>query len=304
MARQTSQTYERMLRRYALAGNVTACRELLQQRLVEAPDDTNAKEELERLEAGRPLLVTENARERKKREAADAHDALLKAIAKNPESELSTKSTETLIELKDLIELSLQKIKKVSQKDSPTLNAYRSTLLRELRRRGLGRMRRIGMLSGGILGGLALLTGIGMLCYKRASNFEGDLRTALRQNAWERVESICTVANTPFNRFLCPELEKTILDANRWMTHVDNRRRWLDKHIVRIESGQGTVFDMRLSLRAEIERELASMPADFCSLSTRWQNLCEKEKAALEHQKSRLVHELVSPLSPFSPFTP
>ncbi|MBQ2380329.1 MAG: hypothetical protein II295_08085 [Akkermansia sp.] len=297
MARQSSQSYQRTLRRYALAGNVKACRELLQQRLEAAPHDNEAREELERLEAGRPLLATENARQRKRREAADARDKMLQAIAKNPESELSTKSTASLLELKEIIDQSQQKIKRAAQKDSPALSAYRATLLSELRRRGLGRMRRVGVLAGSILGGLALLTGIGMLCYKRASDFEADLRTALKQNAWERVESISAVANTPFNRFLCSELEKTILDANRWMTHIENRRRWLDKHIVRIESGQGNVSDMRMSLRAEIERELSSMPADFNSLTTRWQKLCDKERAALEHQKSRLVHELVSPLS-------
>lgn len=303
MARKNDQSYQRTLRRYAIAGNLKACRHLLLQRLEEKPDDEEAKNELQRLEDGLPLRATETAAQRKKREATEACETLLNIMDLYPEPSLSTRSTERLSDLRSRIQEALRKLKAAGQSESPALKAYNTSLQKELRRRGLGRVRRRGIRTGGILGAVALIAGIGMLYYKRAADLESDLRQSLQAKAWERAQNIASVADTPFNRLLCSELENTIHQANRWLTDMENRRKRLEKHISRIEAGHGSVSDMRLSLRAEIERELEAMPADFSSLTNRWNKLCEKEKAALEYQKSLLVRQLLTPLSPLPTYT-
>ena len=303
MSGRRDQSQQRTLRRYALAGNMKAVRRILQQRLDENPEDTEAREELERLDKGQPLRILESAKKRRSREATEADTELNRILLKYPEDTLSTVDTEKLQCIRKFAEEKTAIIRLAGLRETGIQLQYISALVRECRRRGVGRLRRGSVWALGIVGGAALLVGIGLLCHKRAHSLEQELREALGGSSAEKVQNTLRVADTSINRLFCPNLEDSIQDANAWLADIGRRRRDVEKHIQRIEKGHGSISGMRLSLRAEIERTLAALPVDYRPLTQRWNKLCDRESAVLEQQKAELVHELLKPLPPMPAFT-
>lgn len=303
MAGKRDQSRQRTLRRYALAGNLKAVRRILLQQLEANPDDRESRDELERLDKGLPLRVCESAKQRRARKATEADAELRRIIQTYPESSLPSANTEKLLRLRRFLQESTSTLRQAAIQESPVVSQYRKALQRECRRRGVGRLRRFGMWGLLLVAVAALPTGIGVLCHKRAHDLERELSRELKSAHAEKVQNLILVADTSINRLFCPELEDDIRDANAWLAEIKRRKRELEKHIERIEKGNGTISGMRLSLRAEIERNLAVLPEDYRELELRWNKLCKRESSVLAQQKAALVHELSEPLPPMPEFT-
>lgn len=303
MARVTRQNRNRDLRRYALAGNMQAVKRLLNARLSDNPDDKEARDELVRLEAGLPLRITETPRERHQREAIEARDAIRHIIHSTPADTLSTYPTPRLRQLYSKLSEHSQKLKIANVQEDSATGEYRSKLRRELQRRGLYRARRHLRTVLIALAGVAALGAAGLLCHNRANNLNRELDAAVMSGRMDKVKALLKVADTPFNRLLCSQLEPTICEANLWISKCANRQEWIEKQIARIESGESSVSGMLISLREEIERELVALPTEASDLRTRWLKLCQKENALLEQQKSDIVAVLQQQLPEVPAFT-
>lgn len=303
MARPKKQNWERELRRYALAGNLRAAERTLRHHLETNPNDESALAELQRLKNGEPLHATETTAQRKAREVTEACQALMNIMRAYPENILPTKTTARIRDLQNRIKSHTQVLKAAKAEEIPAVAAYRKLLADELRRRGIGRLRRssrwiaAGLLAAGLVGAAFIV------CQQRADKLCNDLNEALKATQMERVQTILKVADTGFNRALCSELEDSIRNANLWLTTTRTRQDWIEKHILRVESGATSVSGMRMSLRAEIERELQAMPTDCPGLEERWLRLCNREKAQLEYQKATITEALLSPLPDVPAFT-
>lgn len=303
MARPRKHDWQRELRRYALADNKHGMERVLRHRLAEAPDDPLALAEMQRLKEGRPLQVTESPTQRRERELSEACQAIMNIMAAYPENILPTKTTARIRDLLARLKQHTDIIKANKGEEIANVEQYRKLLRDELTKRTKSQWRRAsGWIAAGV-GSIALIVGTIILCQQRANSLNRDLTDALKARKQERLQTVLKVADTGFNRTLCPALEENIRDANLWLTTISSRREWIEKYILQVENGSTSVSGMRMSLRAEIEKELQALPDDQPDLQQRWDRLCNKEKAQLEYQKAVLTETLLRPLPEFPTFT-
>lgn len=98
MARPTRTSPDRELRRLALAERWDDVRALLMARLEADDSDTEAKEELLRLNSGQPLKALMNAAQRKEAAATEALTKLRELMDTVPQADLRKLSKQTLEE--------------------------------------------------------------------------------------------------------------------------------------------------------------------------------------------------------------
>lgn len=302
MARHKTQDYRRRLRRLALAGNLADAELLLRHRLKQCPQDKEAEEELSRLLSGQPLLVLQTAAQRRQRALEQAYENLMRLVKETPEHHIPLRSTPELRLIRQSLSDTARHLEGRNELP-PSLQRYKASISAELRRRrGLVCKR---LLKWGVAtAGLAAIAGAVLaFLHQKACHIEKELADSIQQQQWRQTGSLVDVADTGINRLLCRKLESTIFEANRWLTATENKKNKLEKHILRIENGGGKLSSMRLSLRAELERGLAALPADFAELSRRWQRLCEREEAVLNQQKTDYLQRVLAPLPPLPEYT-
>ena len=115
---------ERELRRLAIAGRWDDVRELLQARVAYDATDTEAKEELSRLERGLPLKAMMNAAERRAAAAQDATRALTDFMAQLPFAELKKLSKSELPEVSQAWDALSNTYLRYHKKLTPEMTAY------------------------------------------------------------------------------------------------------------------------------------------------------------------------------------
>ena len=221
-------------------------------------------------------------------------------ILQTPELQFSQLSGEQLVSHRKRVETLCSSFKDKSLSQAPALAGYRNALLREIRRRKSARLKKtLPKITLSLLV-LGLLSGTTYLCRDRAEQLEQELSAALEEQRWERTKAVVQVVNTPFNRLLYPRLENTIFSANQWITSINNICTRLDRHIKHVEDGSIAISAMQLSHRAQIERDLRALPPELSPrYKSRWLQLINKEKQALDQQQQTLLSELQAPLPPF-----
>ncbi len=299
MARSRKQSPERTLKRLLLSGNTSAAEKLLLRMLQENPQHEWAGAELERLRSGKQLRVMEDAETRHRRHCAETLGAITELLRQNPESSLSSQSVEELAELRDRIKQSLQDAKRLKLQQvpstTPLLQAIGAELAKRRKRNLKQQMPRLAVAA--LL--LALTVGGWYLCRNRAGAMEQELRTAVEQTRWEKVNATVKVVDTTFYRLINPNMESAIQLANQWMTTTHNRRERIERQLTHIENNGIRISTMALTDRGMIERELASLPRELSSpLSKRWQALCATEEQELQQQKAEFMQQLQATLPP------
>lgn len=296
--RNPSAPGQRMLRRYALAGQWDMVRRLLGDRLRQNPQDEEARQELQRLDKGESLQATETAGERRKRLAETACDNIRRMVETLPDSKLRTLSVKQLkqniLQLRDCRRLMLDG----DLTPLPAIETFLAKLKKEYRRRSTWRMRRaaLWMVGAALAGGMAWLAADGLRL--RAVSLEEELAKSLKKESWAGVRVAVDAADTGIYRLLCPGIADRIADARKWLARQQASHDRIAGQLQLIESDRQSVASLGLSRRAALEKELRSLPKDLNDLATRWQKLCERERSQLASQKAALISELTAPLPP------
>lgn len=304
MTRSPKHTPERTLKRLLLGGNTSAAEKLLQQLLQDNPKHAWAGDELERLRAGKPLRIMENAETRHRRLSEETLWAICKLMKQAPESSLSSRTVNELTELRDKLKRLLNDAERLQLPDIPSTTHLLLAINTELakhRKRNMKRlMPRIAIVA--LL--IALASGGWYHCRNRASNMEQELRAAVEDARWEKVNATVKVVDTAFYRLINPGIESAIQFANQWITATHNRKEKIERQLSHIENNGVRVSAMALTDRGMIERELELLPRELSApLNKRWQALCSVENQELQKQKTEFLQLLQAPLPPLPTYT-
>lgn len=304
MAGKKKHSWERTLRRYALAGNKKKAEYILRERLKSHPDDSFAKEELERLQTGQPLRVTESPAQRQSREQQESLNRANHLLTKYPKASLEALKEEQLLKLHKELKKLDRKLKHARNNKPTGIREHLGLIKTELRKKSLKQhrnyLRKLAVPVGSIL---VVLIGVISLSYHQASKNEQELSEALSHNRYQHISAAVKAVDIPIYRLLYPQLNQTIREANQWIANTNRRVNKLTEIITRLEQSQGSISAMRLSLRAEIEQDLLKLPEDRNELAQRWQKLSELEREQLTRLRDEYVNELLRPLPPVPPTT-
>ena len=304
MPRSRKQPPERTLKRLLLSGNTTAAEKLLQQLLQENPQHEWAGDELARLRAGEQLRVMEDNETRHKRQSAETMGAISELLRQTPENSLSSRNADELAELRDKLKQLQQDAERLKLPDIPSTGPLLQAISTELtkhRKRTVKRMMPRLAVAALIM---ALTAGGWYLCRNRASTMEQELRAAVEQARWDKVNATVKVVDTGFYRLINPDIESAIQEANQWITTTHNRRERIERQLSHIENNGVRVAAMALTDRGMIERDLEALPRELSApLSKRWQALCSVEERELQRQKAEFVQQLQPPLPPPPTYT-
>lgn len=304
MPRSRKQPPERTLKRLLLSGNSTAAEQLLQQLLQENPQHEWAGDELARLRAGEPLRVMENAETRHKRRSSETMGAITDLLRQTPETSLSARNADELAELRDKLKRLMQEAERLKLPDIPSTASLLQAISTELSKHRKRTMQRIMPRLAVATLLIALAAGGWYLCRSRASSLEQELRAAVEQARWDKVNATVKVVDTAFYRLINPDMESAIQAANHWMTTTHNRRERIERQLSHIENNGVRVAAMALTDRGMIERDLEALPQELSTpLTKRWQALCSVEDRELQRQKAEFVQQLQAPLPPPPTYT-
>lgn len=304
MPRSRKQPPERTLKRLLLSGNTTAAEKLLQQLLQENPQHEWAGDELARLRAGEQLRVMEDNETRHKRRSAETMGAISELLRQTPENSLSARNADELAELRDKLKQLQQEAERLKLPDIPSTGPLLQAISTELTKHRIRTVKRI-MPRLAVAALIMALTAAGWyLCRNRASTMEQELRAAVEQARWDKVNATVKVVDTGFYRLINPDIESAIQEANQWITTTHNRRERIERQLSHIENNGVRVAAMALTDRGMIERDLEALPRELSApLSKRWQALCSVEERELQRQKAEFVQQLQVPLPPPPTYT-
>ncbi|MCH5284799.1 MAG: hypothetical protein J1E42_04285 [Akkermansiaceae bacterium] len=300
MPRSAPQKQWRILRRYALSGDTEAARRTLLHMRQQFPGDAEVTAELQRLEAGEPLRITESQRERRARllrEAATtlAHDTSLMGAPRR----LSTARTHQLRALHRRLQQSLRLIRASQAPLPPGVEAYRQNLEQELARRAKRRRKALLLILGGAAAAAVLAGGALLTLRNRAQELTRQLEQAYQRADWEQAGSLLTAADSGIHRLLYPRLEQVITNAENARRATAARAQALHRRLLTYEQSRQSISTLTLTERAELLRLIRSLPAPQAApLLARWDALCRPEKEQLEAQKEAVLRELAEPLLP------
>lgn len=297
MPRSRKQPPERTLKRLLLSGNTKAAEQLLQKLLQENPQHEWAGEELERLRTGQPLRVMEDAETRIRRQRTETLGSINELLRQNPENSLVSRNTEKLTELRDRLKRLLQNAERLQLPQIPTVAPLLAAISDELTKRRKRNIQRIlpRLTVAALI--IALAAGAWYHCRNRASAMEQELRSAVEQARWDKVNATVKVVDTAFYRLINPDMESAIQEANQWITSTHNRRERIERQLAHIENNGVRVSALALTDRGMIERDLQALPSELSApLNKRWQALCSVEKRELQQQKTAFIQQLQAPL--------
>lgn len=303
MARNRKHSWERTLRRYALAGNKKKVEHILRARLESHPDDSFAMAELERLLAGVPLRVTESSAQRQSREMNEALSHAEHLVVKYSAATLATLKEGQLLNLhRELTELH-RLLRRAGNNKHTAISEHLKLIKNELKRKNHKQHRNHLRKLAVPMGILAVVIGIISISYRQADKNEQELSEAMKLNRYQQISAAAKAVDIPIYRLLHPQLNQTIREANQWIASTNIRVSKLTEVINKLEQSQGRISAMSLSQRAEIEQDLLKLPEDMRELSQRWQRLSDREREHLTRLRDEYVRELQQPLPPIPPVT-
>ncbi len=303
MAGNRKHSWERTLRRYALAGNKKKAEQILRARLKSHPEDSFAVAELERLLADAPLRVTESPAQRQSRELNEMLSRAEHLISKYSEEALTSLKEEHLLKLhRELKELHHQ-LRRVRNNKHTAISEHLKLIKNELKRKSQKQHRNYLRKLAVPMGILAVFIGVISISYHKADTNEQELSAAISHNRYQQITAVAKAVDIPIYRLLHPQLNQTIREANQWIASTNIRVSKLTEVISKLEQSHGSISSMSLSQRAEIEQDLLKLPEDMRELSLRWQRLSDLEHEQLTRLRDEYVRELQQPLPPIPPAT-
>ena len=298
MSKLATKEQWRTLRRYALSGEMSRARRLLQIMVEEHPEDREAAAELARLEAGKPLHVTETSKERQKRLCTEAAEALYRAIQRYTPRKLVSMPTKELQDLRSQIRLHTATLKNARSAAPQGTNDLQKALRRELSRRRKKTTRTLMITLGSILLTLLALGGTLFLLHRRAQNLAAQLEEAFRAADWEKTESRLKATDTGINNLVYPKLGELVSRVHKWQQSVHARAQELGRIIVMYENLEA-ISTLSLEERANFIRRIHALPHAFADkLLTQWKEICRPDQERLDKQRDDIVAEVAAPVSP------
>lgn len=290
---------ERELRRLAIAGRWDDVRELLLTRIAQDATDTDAKEELQRLEEGRPLKAMMNAAQRRAAAAEETDAAIHAFMAATPLPELKKLSKTELPDFCKEWDTLCDAYRRYHKKLTQSMLAYRAEL-KSRRSKYRGFLFKKVVKVGGIAATLAVAV-FGVNHFLKAGAIkECELfEAALNGKNIQQVLELQDKVNSSINRFYCPELPDLLHRAEIWLFELQKERRSVEDDIARIEKGRISVAEMGLKGQMQLESRLRALMLGKDELTKRWQELCRKEQHALKEQREQVLKSVYAPLPAF-----
>lgn len=292
MSRSSSKNHWRTLKRYALAGQTDAARDLLQLMLRENPEDKEAAAELARLKAGKALHITETPKERQQRLCQEAYQELHAVLGKYTPRSLSCLHTEELQSLNKDLQRHLRTLKEHNQAAPQGTNAYKKQLTIELKRRrkhnAKYRLRAFCIL-------LALVLaagGVFLTLQHRAAHLAAQLDAAWHAADWEKTDALLETADTGINRLVYSDMERLVSEVKKWQHHTMLSAQEISRQFVLYEN-LDAIADLSLQERSDFLRKVRALPAPFSKkLLTQWEELCRPEKEKLDKQRDAILADV------------
>lgn len=296
MARPTRTSPDRELRRLALAERWDDVRALLMARLEADDSDTEAKEELSRLNSGQPLKALMNAAQRKEAAATEALTKLRELMDTVPQADLRKLSKQTLEEGKkqwDEIEKRLRAVGKTLPEDA---REYRKELHNRLLKYSTRTAIRCVYGIGAIAASTAAFFLINSKLRDGAYADMAQLEAALNQKNWQQAQNLRDKTDSKLNHYYCPELQSLLKKTDDWLAEIENDFKKLDADIRKLEQKQHGLKEIGLKGQVELENRLRRLIRGRDILQQRWTSLCKKERHMLEQQKKEILQAVHAPL--------
>lgn len=275
----------RQVRRYALEGNDQRVEECLLALLAEYPGDAEAEAELRRLHDGERLQMLESSRERRERlqrQHLQKLQQLSEQYISRRQEWLSLPTAELRRYLSDLRNLP----------PSPQVDDFTRELEHLIARRNHRLHIRLAAGSGALL-----FTGALILClhsWNRAALItDEELRLAMINGNWERVDSALQDARSPRLRMSSQQLRQRIPLAEDWQRRQQEHFNTLRAQLARWSADPAILAALPEVQRRQFAKQLDELAYPHASLSREWAQLRE----SLKQDKYRSITELVDRLS-------
>ena len=288
------------LRRHIAAGNMEAARQVLVEQLRKNPQNSRARAELERLDAGKPLNLVETRRMRdtaKDEQNLARLTQMLHDFTANPQLP-ATCDPKQLHRLKrDLARREKYAGHMLDNTDRRTCTQLRQALERELARRRKP-MRRVICTVAAVAGGAALTALACVLMANHAERAAIRLNECLRGSDSAELAACVRACDTSMNRRFCNRLDLLLTAAQTRLRREQAVKDELSALFHNIEYGQGSITELGPIRRMEIEHKLSTLPKDAAALKGKWEKFCREEQAQLTTQRMQFVQRLSRPLPP------
>lgn len=294
---------KRYLRRLALAGRWDDVRSCLRQLMEETPADAEATAEWERLERGKPMLLTLSATERREYAARDAKSALQWLMDDHPIADLRLLGKEELNELLSKFEQherTMQQARYTLSEDERHYKKVARARIREFTKRSSLKL----FIHSAIIGcSIATICSVLVALNNSAYKDYNDLTSALESPVYENIAEKIREADNRLNRFFCPEIADSIQSAERWIKTREKQYSELDATITQLERRKKKLAALTPSEIWAIESGIDQSPLGREQLLKRWQDVCLREYNELATQKASILQQIESPLPSMPDFS-
>ena len=291
------------LRRHLADGDMEAARQVLVEQLRKNPNNSRARAELERLDAGKPLQMEETRRKRHAAQDEQNLGRLLQMLADftaNPQLLAKCDNNQLRRMKKDLQRREKYAGHLLESADRRTCTQLRQALARELSRRRIP-VRRTVKIVAAVAGGAALLVLSCVLMARHAESAAVRLTECLRNGDSAELATCLKACDTSMNRRFCNRLDLLITAAQTRLRKEQATKDELTTLFHDIQYGKGSITELGPIRRMEIEHKLSTLPKDASHLADTWEKLCREEQAELSSQRMQFVQRLSRPLPPLPP---
>lgn len=292
MATKQTQQKDRELRRLVRAERWEDVKVLLMTRLEQNPADTVAKAELQRLINGEPLRISLSAAERAEAEASDARKDLLSLYQKHP---LETLKILPKLKLRQLLK-QLKQAESVMDKAGYLYpvehRAYIAELKKRLRKLVFSYSRKLIQRAAIILLSLGIIFGARVYLKQRAIQKAQLLTTALEQKDIQSLQSAKHEANSKINRFFCPDIAETLVEAEHWEKQTRAEYNRLRTIITELETNKRNYAALTTDALHTLDSRVHRLVIGKEELLPKWQKLYKRETVRLETLKNEQIMQL------------
>ncbi len=280
----------RKIRRLALARRTSEVRALLEKLLAENPQDEQALAELARLKAGKNLRCTENKKERGLREAKEARHAIAKLLDKwTIGDDLKAVTATELREVLHSLRTHVAVLRRQKTPAPPGTSDLLSKLTHELgrRKKHTSHWARRAVIVLLLL--VAIAGGAMLVLRERAVSLSHRLEKAVKENEWDRTQSLLDAVDTGINRLLLPSVNSLTDRTRSWQQKVLNSFRELTNQL-EVYKRIRTVSALSIEERGSFLRAIRKLPMPYSGrLLAEWDALCRPERETLERQKREAI---------------
>lgn len=296
MSRHPKADEWRALRRCVLSGHVDEARTLLERMHRTYPEDAEVAEELARMNAGKPLRVTENKRQRTARAVLEGQQsiaAMLRSFS-SPQAIACSHTPELQMAYRDL-RMHIKVLKSAGQPAPQGTRSLSGLLKKELsrRRKKSTRSRVVRLVVLGVF--LLALVSLILILRGRADNLASQLSDAVSEKNWERADGLLKATDTGINRLVHGGVASIAEAARHWRQAVLRESGELTRRMQLYEKLEA-VSSLSLEERARFLRRIRALPAPFAGkLMAQWDELCRPEREILEQQKRDHIKRFSEP---------